>query len=142
MTIIGARWSDWVEAIASVATAVGVFLACWQIWLTKLQARTVFEDSLAREYRDLAQRLPIGALLGETLSEAEQRNALDDFFHYIDLSNEQVFLRMKKRVSRDTWLNWRDGIRSNLSRPAFHAAWEEVRARSQGSFSELRRLET
>ncbi|MGH8546858.1 MAG: hypothetical protein ACREX3_25245 [Gammaproteobacteria bacterium] len=96
---------------------------------------------MAKEYRKLAQKIPINALLGEDLSEQEYRESLEEFYHYIDLSNEQVFLRQEKRVSEATWNNWRDGIKSNLSKPAFRKAWEEIKSRAPGSFTELRQLE-
>jgi len=135
---------QWLEALAHVATTVtagAVLLAWWQIREAKKQALTTFEDSLAREYREIAQRLPIAALLGEDLDKAQQDKALEKFFHYIDLSNEQAFLRLSGRVSAETWNNWRDGIKSNLSKPAFKKGWEEIKRRAPESFSELRRLE-
>ena len=61
--------------------------------------------------------------------------------HYIDLTNEQIFLRQYNRVSAKTWENWRDGIKSNLARPAFKRAWNEIKLRVPKSFEELRRLE-
>jgi len=67
--------------------------------------------------------------------------ALDTFYHYVDLTNEQISLRMKGRVTRATWANWADGIRSNLSRPAFRAAWAEIARLAPDSFDDLRRLE-
>lgn len=63
------------------------------------------------------------------------------FYHYIDLSNEQIFLRQHGRVSAETWENWRGGIKSNLSRPAFKQAWKEIGGRAHDIFDELRRLE-
>jgi hypothetical protein len=137
----GINLLDWVTAIASIATAVGVLMAWWQIRLAKQQAITQFEDNMAREYREIALRLPVRALLGEELDEKEYAQALDDFYHYIDLSNEQTFLRQNKRISAETWKNWCDGIKSNLSRPAFRKAWEEIKSRANDSFAELRRLE-
>lgn len=65
---------------------------------------------------------------------------LDDFYHYIDLTNEQVFLRIQGRVTAATWRNWREGIEGHLSRPAFQRAWEEIKLRAPESFTELRRL--
>ena len=56
---------EWIQATASIATAVAVFVAGWQLRLTKRQAITAFEDELARQYREIAQRLPIEALLRE-----------------------------------------------------------------------------
>jgi hypothetical protein len=137
------EWKDvaqWVSALAAVVSAGGLLLAFWQLRLMKRMAVTQFEDTLAREYRELAAQLPTKALLGEELTEDEHKKALDEFIHYIDLSNEQVFLRRSRRISLVTWQNWRDGIRSNLERPAFAKAWQQITDRS-GNFAELRRLE-
>jgi hypothetical protein len=50
-------------------------------------------------------------------------------------------LRMNGRISMATWLNWRDGIQSNLGRPAFARVWDRIKKGTTGSFTELRRLE-
>src|SRR5205807_1580893 len=63
------------------------------------------------------------------------------FVHYVDLTNEQVFLRCIGRVSDETWENWCDGIRDMLARPAFGVAWSEIKRRAPHSFEELRHLE-
>jgi len=132
---------NWIMAIASVVMAIGVLLAWWQIRLAKLQATTRFEDDIAREYRELIFRLPIEALLGKPLDEKEYLESLDEFFHYIDLTNEEIFLRQQGRISRETWIYWLDGIKSNLSRPAFKKAWEEIKSQTDDIFLELRQLE-
>ncbi len=132
--------SETITVIAGIATAVGVFLAWWQIRRGARQAQTDFEDALAREYRELARHIPTGALLGRELTEEEQEKALPYLYHYIDLSNEQTFQRQVGRVSKVTWTFWREGIRSNLSLPAFRLAWEKVQADSPKSFGELKRL--
>ena len=134
-------YPSWVSAAANCVLAAGVMLVFWQIWLTKKQATTSFEDSMAKEYRELAAKIPTKALLGEDLTEDEYKDTFDEFYHYIDLSNEEIFLRQQNRVTKETWKYWLDGIESNLSRPAFKRAWEEVKARNQDSFMELRRLE-
>ena len=61
-------------------------------------------------------------------------------YHYFDLCNEQAFLHNNGRISSKTWLFWREGIASNLARPAFARAWCEIAARANGDFSELREL--
>ena len=131
----------WVSPIANCVMAVGVFLVFGQIRLTKKLANTQFEDSMAKEYRELAAKIPTKALLGEDLTEDEYKDTFDEFYHYIDLSNEEIFLRQRNRVTKETWKYWLDGIESNLSRPAFKRAWEEIKARNQDSFMELRHLE-
>jgi hypothetical protein len=108
-----------IRAAASVAIAVGVIVAAWQLKMTKKQAITTFEDRIGREYRDLAALIPTKALLGEPLKDEEYTAAFDKLYRYIDLTNEQVFLRQIGRISRRTWNFWKEGIRSNFSRPAF-----------------------
>lgn len=124
--------------ISSVATAIGVAVAAWQLWLTRRQGKTTFEDTFAREYRELAATLPTKALLGETLTNEEYCEAFDELYHYIDLCNTQVFLHQEGRISKKTWKYWRDGMETNLNRPAFKRAWCEI-ASANGDFQELKK---
>lgn len=129
-----------ISAISNVVMAVGVFLAFGQLLVTKKIAQLQFEDGLAKEYRDLAAKIPTKVFYGVNLSEEQFEMTRDEFFRYIDLCNEQVSLRAHGRVSLHVWKFWCDGIRCNLSLPAFARAWEEVKFRTD-SFSELRNLE-
>lgn len=138
--MINLSWLNIVAQAGTVLGGFGILVATWQLRITRQQALTTFEDSLAHEYRDLVARLPTKALLGESLSQTEQQSAFDEFYHYFDLSNEQVFLRQIGRVSPRTWAFWRDGIKSNINRPAFACAWDEISNRAPKDFSELRRL--
>jgi hypothetical protein len=131
---------DW-SAIGSVGTAVAVLIAAWQVRKNTQQARTNFEDDLSREYRELARSIPVKAYLGQDLGEEEFEQAFQRLYQYIDLTNEQIFLRMNGRISRTTWLNWVAGIKSNLGRPAFRDAWARIKNSPNGSFAELRKLE-
>ncbi len=126
--------------IASLATAAGIIVATVQLWLARRQSITSFEDEFSPEYRELAAKLPTKALLGEALSEDEHEQKFDEFYHYIDLCNEQVFLHRRKRITKATWRFWRDGIEHNLKRPAFKRAWSEIAARSDTDFQELREV--
>lgn len=126
--------------LANIATAIAVIFAAWQLWLSKKQAMTAFEDALAKEYRELAARLPTKALLGEPLADEDRANSLDEMYHYFDLCNQQAFLADAGRISKKTWKFWRDGITSNIRRPAFERAWSEIAARSNGDFAELRAI--
>ncbi|HJR09471.1 MAG TPA: hypothetical protein VJ842_19575 [Pyrinomonadaceae bacterium] len=134
-------WIGLVNAIASVATAVGVLLAGWQIRTAKEAARSEFENDLAQQYREIIRRIPIKALLGKKLDARELNNTLDDFFRYIDLSNEQVFLRQNNRVSKATWRLWCEGIKLKLELESFREAWVYFKQESPSSFKELQMLE-
>ena len=142
MSMISPTCFDWnsLSAIANAVTAAGVGFALWQLRITKTIAQLNFEDSLAKEYRDLAAKIPTKAFYGVALSQAEHAATRDEFFRYIDLSNEQVALRRRNRISRKVWNSWCAGIEYNLSLPAFQRAWAEIKDRTR-SFEELRWLE-
>lgn len=131
---------EMISAVANVVMAIGVLLAFGQLLVTKKIAQLQFEDGLAKEYRDLAARIPTKVFYGVNLSDEQFELTRDEFFRYIDLCNEQVSLRARGRISLRVWKFWCDGIRYNLSLPAFARAWEEVKFRTD-SFSELRNLE-
>ena len=128
------------SSLGNVATGVGVVVAAWQLFLAHKQSVTNFEDSFAKEYRALAARLPTKALLGEPLSNREHREHFDELYHYFDLCNEQTFLHKNGRISSKTWEFWRDGIASNMRRPAFKRAWSEIASQANDDFSELKAL--
>ena len=133
-------WLNVIDKIVPILGVTGLGIGAYQLRHTRQQALTTFEDSLAREYRELVNQIPTMALLSEPLPEDEQDKAFDDFYHYFDLSNEQVFLRQINRISPGTWKYWRAGIKSNVHRPAFKCAWEKISSQAPEDFSELRRL--
>jgi len=135
------NWLEVVGTLASVVMAVGVVFAWWEIRLTQKQAVMAFEDDFDREYREIIRQVPAKALLGGDLDEAEFRESFQYLFQYIDLSNEQVFLRQMGRISPETWETWREGMEMNLRQRAFKRAWEQIKAQASESFTELQRLE-
>lgn len=128
------------SAIANIATAIGVGVAARQLLATHHQAISSFEDSLTSQYRVLTEKLPLQALFGEPLSVGDLQSSLLHFYRYFDLCNEQAFLYKHRRISMATWENWEDGIRTNMERPAFQAAWSEVARRAPKDFDHLREL--
>ena len=131
--------SEWLEAVTSVATAIGVAIAVWELRQSSRQARTQFEDGLNAEYRRILANVPLDALLGRPLDEPTLKASLREFHDYFDLCNEQVFLSNNRRVSPETWESWKEGIEQHLRRPAFRQAWEELEPGLNGSLTEFRR---
>ena len=128
---------DW-DTVAAVATAVGVAFAAWQISESRKLSQSAFEDSLDQQYREIAHGIPVDALIGhDNPVEPETRELV---YNYLDLCNEQRFLRKKNRVTQETWQDWCSGIKAHLEKPTFKAVWNEVREQSPGSFSFLERL--
>lgn len=127
------------EAAASFATALSIFVAAGQLWAAQKQAKTSFEDEVADRYLDFVRELPVEAFLGGELPEEVLVASLSVFYRYFVFSNWQAFLRTKRRVRPAVWAEWRQGIEQNLRKPAFAAAWKAIVARSPGAFDDLRR---
>lgn len=137
----GVKWTDVVSAVAASISALAVILAMLQLRTTKAINQLEFEDGLNKEYRDLVARIPTKALLGSGLSPQEYQDAFDELYRYVDLCNQQVFLRRQKRISADVWGQWCAGIQYNLeSMQTFKRAWSDIKSRCD-SFKELRKLE-
>ena len=126
--------------LSNGATAIGVAVAAYQLFVVRRQATTSFEDSLNNQYRAVIEHLPIEALFGDKLRADDHVGLLPHFYRYFDLCNEQAFLHSTGRISEKTWHNWEEGIKSNLARPAFEVAWFEVARRATGDFDSLRAL--
>ena len=60
------------DTIASIATALGVFFAAWQILQNKKISQNSFEDNLDQQYRQLAMAIPVDALIGEPISKNKE----------------------------------------------------------------------
>ncbi len=85
--------------------------------------------------------IPVDALIGKSLKEDELEGVRELVYNYLDLCNEQTYLRTKKRITKDTWIDWCAGIRQNLERPALKNVWLEVKTEAPGTFSFLEQLE-
>ena len=97
--------------LAPYATALGVVVAMVQLWRTATQSVTTFEDSISKEYREITRRIPYKALVGIEMSDVEKEEALNEIYNYMDLCNEQIFLRKAKRVRKTTWNDWQEGMK-------------------------------
>ena len=131
---------DW-NSLVSVATAVGVLIAAFQLRTSSKIAQSEFEDSIDQQYRDLARGIPVDALIGKRVSEDKKEMTRELIYNYLDLCNEQIFLRRKKRIRKDTWVDWCAGIESNLSKQEFEKVWSEVKKEAPQTFTFLERLE-
>ena len=114
------------NTIASIATAIGVCIAAWQIWESRKLSQTSFEDSLDQQYRNLAMDIPVDALIGKHVAD-EKGELRETIYNYLDLCNEQIYLRGKKRISKNRWKDWNIGIKENLAKPAFKVVWDEIK---------------
>jgi hypothetical protein len=132
--------------VAAFATAIGVGFAAWALVQQRYQARAQFEDTIVQQYRELIKpRLLTNALLADLISNVPEgeRERVQQVYLYLDLCNEQVFLRAIGRVSRSTWrVQWSEGIRGNVrDNPTIAADWQRIKDATH-DFAELRRFES
>ncbi|MBY0312978.1 MAG: hypothetical protein K2W85_12980 [Phycisphaerales bacterium] len=133
---------DVINAIAGFMTAIGVILVFVQMHTGARKDRQNFEDGFVKEYRELIAALPMYALLGKSPLTPLTDSDLLPFYRYFDLCNQQAFMFEKNRIGEEVWADWLDGIKDNLSMPAFAEAWRVIKDQRNDSFSELRRLES
>ncbi|MBU2883339.1 hypothetical protein KO525_14355 [Psychrosphaera sp. B3R10] len=125
-------------AVGSLVTALGVGFGAWQIKVGKEQAQATFEDSLDQQYRSLSMELPVSVLIGEPVEESDRNQVRELIYNYLDLSNEQVYLRAKGRISKHTWTSWSQGIKLHLAKPSFAEVYSEIKDKCD--FTYLNRL--
>ena len=128
---------DWAK-FSAIATAIYTILTLgivgftgWQVLILRRQNQAQFEDSLAREYRELMNKIPIKVWLGENLTAKENRDNLHNFYYYFHLSNQQILYFQRGRIKKEIWRNIVLGIKGNLELPAFANSWEEIESKSQ-----------
>ena len=129
------------ENIASIATAIGVCVAAWQIWEGRKFAKMTFEDSFNQQYRNLIFSIPVNALLGKNLSDDEKKKSRELIFNYLDLCNEQIALRKSNRIGIKRWNDWVNGIEENVQKPLFCEVWSEIKKSAPNTFTYLEKLE-
>jgi hypothetical protein len=128
--------------LAPYGTLFGVAVALCQFRKNNKQQVTNFEDSLTKEYREIVRRIPYKALIGVELCQKEQADAYNEIYNYMDLCNEQIFLRKSGRVRRATWLNWQEGMKVNFDLAAFRDASAEIYSELKDNFKELNRVQS
>ncbi len=127
------------DAVVSLAI-IGVFIAVWQIWESRKIAQTSFENGLNQEYRELVRDIPMDALIGKSIKDKKE-GLREIIYNYLDLCNEQTYLRQIKRISESRWKDWNEGIMDNLSKPAFKEVWDEIKETAPTTFTALDSLE-
>lgn len=133
--------SHYLDLIVSLATMAGVIIAAVQLRASSKIAQAQYEDSIDQQYRDLARGIPVDALIGKEVQAQDKSLTRELIYNYLDLSNEQIFLRKKNRVKFDTWSDWCAGIKANLAKPEFAKVWNEVKQESPQTFTFLEKLE-
>ncbi len=114
------------NTLVPYATVFGVGVAAYQIRRSNIQQRVMFEDSINKEYRDIIQRIPYKVLIGDEVPLSEANAVHNEIYNYMDLCNEQIYLRMSDRVSKKTWNNWQEGMKTNFELKVFNDTLGEV----------------
>ncbi len=81
--------------------------------------------------------IPVDALIGKTIDDNKDEELRENIYNYLDLCNEQTYLRQQKRIRKNSWKDWNDGIKENLSKPAFKEVWDEIKVSTPTAFTAL-----
>lgn len=131
---------DVINSAAAVATATGIAFGVDQVLRSRRQRMADFEQRFVDEYRSVVRRIPLEMLPGENDYDPSDQCARRAFHDYFELCEDEAFQARQRprRVSEVAWAEWRDGINSNMSRPAFQAAWLDLGEAAPEQFDELR----
>lgn len=108
------------DDLTSLTTAIGVGVASYQIWQTRLSLRDNFERTFVDRYQRIAEGLPVEVFLGGAATDVDPAA----FYRYFELCEEQLYYRAFRRVSARTWRDWWYGMSVNMASPAFADAFE------------------
>ena len=122
-------------------TLIGVVIAVVQLFRGVSQQKTNFEDSLTKEYREIIHRIPYKAMIGDEIDDEESYKTFNEIYNYMDLCNEQIFLRKTGRVRAKTWRYWQEGMLTNFSQKVFDRASQEIFSKLRHNFTELKRVQ-
>ena len=121
---------EWVVAIATAAGVAGGLLG---LYFTVRLNRVKFEDSMDKEYRRIIAKIPLDALLDESV-QGGRGELRERIYNYFDLCNAQIYLRMIGRVSKRRWKGWMEGIEDHLYKREFCRVWKEVKPKGMLSY--------
>jgi hypothetical protein len=125
-----------IQAVGSLLTGFGALIVIFQLYQRRRQFKTEFEDKLTSDYREIIYEIPVESLLDEEHDRDVEQN-LKDYYRYIDLTNDQIFLRKEGRVSKSTWEEWAAGIEANFKLEDFNKSWKIIHDSNPDIFNEI-----
>jgi hypothetical protein len=137
------------ENLIPLVVSAGFILTLYELKQFEKAEKTKLENKLNKEYRELVREIPIEAMLDDDVdwdSDTPEVDRVSVIYPYIDLTNQQIFLRKKGKITYSRWKDWEEGIRIHLSQDEFQRAWEKIKDETNydgvKSFDELRALES
>jgi hypothetical protein len=115
-----------VQLTANIAASIGIIYGAIQIFQNKKLRNVEFENTINDEYRSIIKEIPWDVFVGKELENNEHYKRMDDYYRYFDLSNNEIILRMNKRISYKMWKEWESGIKDFLKKIEIEKAYNEI----------------
>jgi hypothetical protein len=112
--------------LSAMAIAVTIRSLRDQLWLQTFAEYT-------RRYSDIVTDLPSESRSPdsdfsiESLHQDEQGPFLNRVRAYVNLCSEELYLRRHKRIDKETWSIWTEGIEATVALPWFRSGWPALR---------------
>jgi hypothetical protein len=107
--------------LASIATAIGVLIAIYQLALSRQQARAVFEHTFVERFWGIED----DRLRGTESADVNRRR-------YLRLCEDQYEHARLKQLSKRTWDIWHEGIQLGVGSDLEHAGEWTQRCSREG----------
>lgn len=100
-------WADVIAAVASVIAALAACIAVFQIASINRQVHREFETQYLLRFWSLMDRRSVSLQVNGEMEEED----LPVLLAYLDLTEDQIALRERGRVTDDTWAFWAEDMR-------------------------------
>lgn len=127
------NWAEVVSSFASLGTGIVVLLGAFQVRRMNQQMHREFEMQYLIRFWTLMDRRSRRLQLRGRPTQRDESTLIA----YLDLSEDQIALREKGRVTNHTWSFWARDIRAMCLSGAIHLT---LRKFSQSQYPHIRRL--
>lgn len=131
------------NAITALATFGGFIVVIYQLRQNSKLEQSKFEYDITKRFIDITNELKFDTIYLSKEKDSDFgkhiKNKLHEFYQYFDLTNQEIYLKNKNKITDETWDEWEEGIIYLLKRDSFMYAWELIdKTVTEATFNELR----
>ncbi|MGW6489638.1 hypothetical protein [Streptomyces sp. NPDC055056] len=131
----------WITLVAAGVALITLVTSSLSTARARVKA---IEDAYVERYWQILDRLPPEALVGQERLAPLSREECQTVRLYLRLCEDELELRQLGWVGRETWRQWRPGIKAQLGQWPVAGEWTPIRDRqlAPDQFTLLRKLDT
>ena len=133
--------SDWISLGIAILTGVGVSVIWKQTSKLAQQLTLQLFSDYTKRYQDIILHFPedVNSRDFVLAGRKDYEQTMRYMRTYEDLCYEEWHLHTRKLIDDDIWKDWKSGIETAFSKPAFQQAWQVIKPDSKfgGTFEQF-----